>query len=379
MSITVHEVLELEICSTFKVVAGKSGITNKIKKIGILDHETGTLVDDTFSEGQFILTTLFVIKDNISELHELVNKMIILGVSALAIRNVYFKDIPEDVKELANYNAFPIIIYSDVYFEDVFVKIFNAMKEKEEREDLALKIDTILSDNIDKPMIRKIALLINSNFKEINFVTFVKNIENAKYPSLKLISNVENDSADNKIITYNSGYIIIHTFNKNDILDLKEFATRRLERWGFNTEKNIIGISRIYKNLYDISNSIKESLYAYNYALSYEKNISCFQELGVNRLLLPLINNPWVNDYYEEMIGKLINYDTKNDTEYLETAIIFVENNGNIKATAIDLNQHNNTIRYRIEKIYKLLSINEENLINYEDLAIVIRIYNLIK
>lgn len=380
MSITVQEALELEDLKGFQVLAGRTGLTNEIKKVGILDYETKEMIEKNFVEGEFVITTLLIIKDKIEELYEIVEKLIMVGVSGLAIKNIYFNRLPDRVLELANSKSFPILLFSEVYFEDVITSVINAINGKEESLALALKIDNILYSNLNNVMIKRIAHEINSDFREKNMVAFCKRKNSEESMITGSLSRIENDKSFNKynkIIPYKEGYLIINTFENIDLSDLAKFILSRLESLGFTSKQYFIGISNFYERLDELNVSIKESMYAFKYSMIYGRDVSFFNKIGMNKILLPLLDNPWVQRYYDELITPLLIYDRKNDTELLKTAIIYIENNGDIKATAKELFQHNNTIRYRIDRIYKILNRNCDIEHFYEELAVAIRIHNL--
>lgn len=377
MSLTIYEVLQLEICKNFRIVAGIKGLPNTIKRVGILDHETGELVYETFTEGQFVLTTLYVIKDEIHKLHELVSTMINVGVCGLAIRSVYFDNIPEDVINLANDNAFPIMLYNNVYFEDVFAGILTAMQEKDEKKLFELRIDSLLYGNPDNALIKSIALELNSNFKENHIVTYCKLRSPDKAHLHTSISNIKIEDNLTKLIPYKEGYIIVHTFERGNIKQLENIVSQRLLRWFPNSNKYAIGISSIHTKLEDLKESLQESMFALTHAIIYEKEYSNFNNIGVNKLLIPLIDNEWVVKYYDAIINPIKQYDEKNSTELLNTALHYVKNNGSIKATAVELCQHENTIRYRLERINSIIDgvCNKDYF--YEELAIAVRLHNI--
>ncbi|MCK4258227.1 MAG: PucR family transcriptional regulator [Halanaerobiales bacterium] len=380
MTITLKEVLRLEKLKDFKVIAGRTGDCNKIKKVGILDYETKEMIEENFVEGEFVISTLLIIKDKVEELYEIVEKLILVGVSGLAIKNIYFDKLPDDVIELANSKSFPIMIFSEVYFEDVITSILDAISEKEESKILELKIDNILYSNINNVIIKKIAYEINRDFREKHIVVFCKRKDGDETITTGFSIKKENDKLFDKfckIIPYKDGYLIIDTYENIDLNEVTKNILRRLEMLGFSPKHYIMGISGFHEKLEELNFSIKESMYAFKYSMTYKKDISFFDKIGTNKILLPLIDNPWIQKYYDEMITPLLIYDRKNDTELLKTAMIYIENNGDIKATAEELFQHSNTTRYRIDKIYKILSKDYDIEHFYEELAIAIRIHNL--
>jgi len=382
MLITVNEALELDDFKTFKVVAGRNGLENKVLKVGILDWETLEVIEESFEVGEFIISTLLIIKDNADAMYEIVETLIGAKCSGFAVKNIYFNEIPQDVIKLANDHDFPIMIFSDSYFENIITTVLEAIRDKKDSSALALKVDNILYSNLNHVMIKRIAYEINRNFKETNVSVFCQLKEWNGNEPLGIQSGINENGLHNglsRVIPYNDGYLIINTFDDIDPKNLRERLNVRLEMLGFDLKQYRVGVGSIYDKLDELDLSIKESIYAFNHAKKYTREISYFDSLGTNKILMPLIDNPWIQKYYDEMIAPLVIYDKKNDTELMKTATRYIENNGEIKATAVDLVQHDNTIRYRIEKINKILSADREIEHFFEELAMAIRIHNLIK
>jgi DNA-binding PucR family transcriptional regulator len=81
-----------------------------------------------------------------------------------------------------------------------------------------------------------------------------------------------------------------------------------------------------------------------------------FEDVGTYRLLLDI----WERDQdeirtlYEDTIGPVDRYDQANNTQLMETLVVFFRNNENLTQTAADLFAHRHTIRYRLEKIAEI-------------------------
>lgn len=377
MPITVKEALGLDILDGFEVIAGEGGLSKEITHVAVWDYEIGDLIEKNFSRGDFALSTLVAIKDDINGLYDIVKRMIGVGITCLAIKNIYFDYIPKNVIKLANDNDFPLMTFQETYTEDVIVYVNRAILEKKEYENLALIVDNILYDNLNDSRIEQIAHKINVDFKEKNIVAFCKK-KNSKVWEMKSFSNEEIEKSFGKIFPYEGGYLFINTFEKVDPNEIEKIILRRLNWSGFTDKEYVIGIGSLYESLGKLNYSIEESLYAYKYSVTYKKDISFFKDTGINRIILPIMHNPWVMRYYKEMIEPLIVYDEENKTELLDTAVKYVENNGDIKATSDQMFLHGNTVRYRIDRINKIMNENSRVIHFYEELAIAVRIYNLI-
>lgn len=378
MAITVDKALELEILKGFKLIAGKKGLSNKISHVAVWDYETVDLITENFSKDDFALSTLVAIKDNIESLYEFVEKMIEVGISCLAIKDIYVKDIPNDVIKLADKKNFPIMMFSDTYTEDVIVYVNKAIEESQEYENMALMIDSILYKDLNELSIIKMARKIKSDFKEKNIVAFCSK-KSSKPEGMKNFTDKEIEEGFCKVVPYKKGYIFINTFEEGEQKEIDKIISRRLKWFGFTEKEYVIGVSSLYENLSSLNNSIMESLYAFKYSKIYKKNICFFNEIGINKIILPFLDNPWILKYYNQMIQPLIDYDKENETELLKTAVKYIENNGDIKTTSEELFQHSNTVRYRIDKINKILKENCGCEHFYEELAVTVRIYAMLK
>ena len=377
MHLTIGEALELEILDGFKVLAGRKGLSNPILNVAVWDYETGDLIEENFRRGDFVLSSLVAIKDNIGALYENFQLLIDVGISALAIKPIYVDEIPEDVIKLAEKNNIPLMVFIETFTEDIIVEINKAIVEKEGYQKLTMKIDDILFLNLNEDSIRGIARKINPHFMENNMVAFCR--KKSKTKGMINFSKEEVEEIGCKVIPFKNGHLVINTFEKYDSKEIGKTMFRRLEWLGFTQKDYVIGVSGLYERLGNLNYSINESLYAFRYAKIYKRDISFFNDIGINRIILPIMDNPWVMKYYNGMVEPLLAYDRENETELLKTAIIYIENNGDIKATAEELFQHGNTIRYRLDRINKIVSENFNCEHFYEELAVMVRIYRMLK
>lgn len=377
MHLSIGEALELEILDGFKVLAGKKGFSNPILNVAVWDYETGDLIDENFRRGDFVLSTLVAIKDNIGALYENFQRLADVGISALAIKPIYIDVIPEEVVKLAEKKNITLMVFEETFTEDIIVEINKAIVEKEGYQKLTMKIDDILFLNLNEDSIRGIARKINPHFMENNMVAFCRKKSKAK--GMINFSKEEVEEIGCKVIPFKNGHLVINTFEKHDRKEISKTMFRRLEWLGFTQKDYVIGVSGLYERLGNLNYSINESLYAFRYAKIYKRDISFFNDIGINRIILPIMDNPWVMKYYNGMVEPLLEYDRDNETELLKTAIVYIENNGDIKATAEELFQHGNTIRYRLDRINKIVSENFNCEHFYEELAVMVRIYRMLK
>jgi DNA-binding PucR family transcriptional regulator len=81
-----------------------------------------------------------------------------------------------------------------------------------------------------------------------------------------------------------------------------------------------------------------------------------FEDTGAYRLLLPAMSDDpgELERFYAETIEPLAVYDEQYETELVATLEAYLENDGNVAATAQQMFTHRHTIRYRLERVREL-------------------------
>ena len=187
------------------------------------------------------------------------------------------------------------------------------------------------------------------------------------------------------IINQSDSFVVLYKSNKvkNESKDKKE-----LENFCHKTKSSIkqqishitvsIGIGNLYKGIDGLKKSYKEAFKA----LSMGKNIygqnkiTRYDDLGIYRVIAKLNDDPDLIDFYEEVIGSLVN-NPKNE-ELVDTVESIIKNFGNKTAAAKELCIHRNTLNYRIKKIEKILEVDLDNPENYLNLYMALKIKQLL-
>lgn len=376
MPITIKEALKLKSLAHFKLIAGYEGIMRNIEKMGILEYETHENIEEKFGVGDFVITSLFAFKDNPQMAVAAIKSLIRTGVEGLAVKNVYYDDLSDEIKNIADENAFPIFIFGqDVFFEDIITDVMNAIKEKNDDEILSTKVYSILHGNLSKMMIRRLAYEINSSFKETIITAYCKEKMGIQKKAKSLFAFKMDENMTGSVVKLAKDILIIYSFEENKDQGIMEKVLNHIRELDSAYH---IGMSEIHNHLDELDICIKESMYACQAGKINDRDITYFKDIGIYKLLIPVANNPWMLRYHDDMIHPIVIYDKKYNTHLLDTAIQYVENNGDIKETAKALYQHGNTIRYRLSKIKEILDMDHEDANFYEQLSIAIRIYKML-
>lgn len=134
---------------------------------------------------------------------------------------------------------------------------------------------------------------------------------------------------------------------------------------GIGTEAGCIkDIHKSYRNAYTAYQLTKTTI---------QKNILSYEELGVYKILSDVKETGIYPEYIQEILGKLIEYDENNSTDYVRILEAYFDNECSIVHTAQALFCHKNTLAYKINKIKEILGY--DILLNENRMKIMLSFY----
>ena len=117
------------------------------------------------------------------------------------------------------------------------------------------------------------------------------------------------------------------------------------------------GVGTAYEYIEDFKKSYQEAknALASSKIVAKEQKVYFYENLGIYSLIAQISNGKFLDDYIESRIGKLIKADQMQEGELCETLETYLEHNCNANAAAEALFIHRNTMRYRMDKIKRIL------------------------
>ena len=114
--------------------------------------------------------------------------------------------------------------------------------------------------------------------------------------------------------------------------------------------------SRLAADAADLYRAGQEARLAANVGEAEGERLLAFEDTGAYRLLLPAMSEDpaELERFYSETVEPLVAYDEQYETELVTTVETYLENDGNVAATAQQLFTHRHTIRYRLERAREL-------------------------
>jgi len=375
----ISDVLKMSEFKGFRRITNSTGKTNILKNIGIHDYESIEQIPFSFGKGDFVLTTLFVCKDSVEEVEIYINALLDAGIAGLAIKEVFYKEIPKSCIIRADELDIPILFYpTEVYAEDIIVGIKNLINSSNKYSDFQLKIDKLLKGEMGSAELGELMAEVNKvSFKHTAVLYGLQKDREERVlidECKALESMIDAMPIKNEIYMglYKDGLMFFLNYDEAPKGSSLLKSTLNL----IDKENYYLGYQLNDSNKYDIKNTIDRGLIAAEVSSIEGMEICSYDNIGVYKMLLPKVKNIGLFKQCEEYISLINEHDKQYNSYFMETAEVFIDNEGDILETSKKLHQHPNTIRYRINKLKELLS---ENGNGYIELYLTMKVYKINK
>jgi purine catabolism regulator len=141
------------------------------------------------------------------------------------------------------------------------------------------------------------------------------------------------------------------------------------------------GVGRDVKRPADVQPSQREAAQALAVAqqlLGGQRTVE-YSRLGIERLLIHLLDNPALEQFGRDVLADLMAYDELHHGELVRTLEVFLSCNGNHVRAAQRLHLHRNTLLYRLERAREILGRELEDAETRLTLQVALRIRGLIE
>lgn len=373
--LTVMELISFPLFRNFRLASGYGGLYNQVSGTGIFEWESSDEVEKNFERGEFVVTTLSLARSDAALAESSLRILIDQKVSAIAVKDIYFHDLSEELKAYSDARRVPVFFFSETFFDDIIYTIKNTLVTQRRDFNLDEQVDFLLDDIHSAEQKKRKAREINPFFHSVIICCYGTPKISSRQKTWKA-PQLDPEESVYSVIDYRRGILVIFTA-KEPASEAESRLYRFLEKSGLSKNLKGIGVSSPARGLENMGTAIRESLYAFHSGgHAGREGLVRFQDTGLNQILLPLADSPWIKRYYDGMLSKLTDYDTKHGSRLVETLLEYAENNGDMNITAQKLFQHSNTIRYRINKIRQLLNL-EDSAGSFAQLVVLVQLHRI--
>jgi len=389
MSISVKDILKLNSLKKINVVGGHAGLEKYIEWIYVAECFENPLEGIKWLQGgEIIIITGVGIKGNMDILLDLISGISEKNGAGLIVNiGPYIKSISDEVIKLADKLGLPLLTLPwEVKLVEVSKEISNAIiLSRIEENSLTHFLSNILfgDGKLDGNAIEKAAYFgydLSGEccicFIDIDgFERFLKSnnlydevsISKIKITFRKIVQDILEKHALKIPIIDKEDEVILFSKCEENYMNRLNKALKEIQQ---EIKKRInglsvsIGIGNSYSDLKMMKQSLNEAEIAINSAKcqGLDDTITKYKDIGIYGLLFSIENKNVLKNYYQDVLGLIIENDNKNkDISFIQILETYLNENCNITVAAEKLFLHRNTLKYRIKKIEELLDCDLHN------------------
>lgn len=371
-----------QIRSGMKLVAGEKGLNRTIRWIYFADcvqclSEDFNLADFIHGE-ELVIVTNESLTDNEEKIVDMIRVMEEKSIAAFVINE---GQISQRVVDYCNAIELPLYELSvELHLIDLSQIVCKALVEEEIRMNSRERIlSTILySDHLDVEDVVEQANYLGVNLSG-KFRVFVLRIHELKslspkgmdegqwmelreYIKKRIKSEFRSYGLERILMMAQSEWIAAlipaELFSNDLLMTILNNMITKIESSYHITVKAGVGIGYEYIEEFKKSFQEAKNALAISRIASCDDRICFYESLGIYSVITQISNGKFLDDYVESRIGQLMKADQMQEGGLCETLECYLDHNCNVNATAEALYIHRNTMRYRMDKIKRILDGN---------------------
>ena len=375
MTVLCQDILQLESLKKAKLIGGAKGLNRVVRWIHVIDIPD---VTKWVHEGDIVATTCINLNSEIIKWEEYIKQLNNKKLAALIINiGPYIPYVPEFVNKMADEMSFPIFTLPwEVKLADVTKEISKILVKDQLAEDNSTDFDSFLQFIVKERKSLTGKNFENSHTKKVHQVVVFKivrwllgatshigskevDVGYAKLLLQRLIQDVASLSA--KLMVNEDHVIAIISHASGNEID--PFITTIVEKIGKNGIEVQAGMGSNYVDLAELGKSYEQGEFSLKcgVVLAQRNNVFNYKKLGILKLLFDGRDYQELAEYYQEILGQLVEYDRNFESNLIESVRIFLDENGNGIKASKKLYVHRNTLRYRIQRAEEILGLDFAN------------------
>lgn len=361
MAVTLRRLLEHVEDQNVKVLAGGRNLDRLVR----WTHMVESTEISTFLEGQEVAFTTGVALKSPGELMDVVRSIAEHRASGIIINlGPYIKEVPDKIIEYCEEEGIPLMTAPWQSMMAHIMQIFTMKITESDKENLELS--SAVKNAIffpDQEELYMPALERYHYSPEWSYCTAMIEIlrgaghldydrrkKLVKYVESQLIYEFKN------VIIFELEKRIVIVFSKRMEKEIKEAAERIVKNCRSmlsKGEKIFIGIGQKTKSMKCISKSYyqAENVLKLQISRNHADEVKGYRGLGLYKLLLCMDDQEIVKEYYQDVLGKLLQYDEAHGGDCCKVLYTYLKYSGSVKETADELFVHRNTVNKKINKI----------------------------
>lgn len=372
MFISLKSVVDSQEFKDVKILAGKDGLYRNITSISVNDLKTEFMSPETIETGDLFITSLhqYAGEENPEAAAGYVQTLIDHNCSGLIVvtpDNLRF--ITGDIIRKCDEARFPLLYFSEAKkYSDIMKTVNKYIAIEIYNSSRIFRLQKVLSEKLSEEEILAILDSLESNIQTcISVIAFTGKAASEilkKEFEVNALASSRDAFVDCNYIKY---YII--SARTPELLSRHMNSTKDKIKEYYNV--SAMGISGVYEKR-KFKKALVEAANANKIARATNVTEFYFPRVSSYNIIASTADTEEAKEYYESVLSILNEHTSpQHREEVIETVIAFVNNKGDFKLTAKSINQHENTVRYRLNRLRSWLDMEDDGIAFYETVSLI--------
>lgn len=366
------------------LIAGAGGMARKIVEAGTLDYEMDPTLKEKFYHTNFgphmlVVTTFLYARENPYLIMDAVKYLVAKETAGLVIKNVYHLPIHESVIRYADAKNYPIFVLDsqNIYTDRLVYEVIRNSRRMQGIGALTDETQAILRQELSEEQLRQKVLAMIPSIQEQYFAVYLQfdNLfdETAFADCYKAYEQSDLFAPENRFVYFDTGAFFIFSHESIKAFHQEKSLAHIVETLSADNAPLAAGISDIHLKLSEFRIALNEARYAAAQTNPGER-FKRYGDLGVYRAILPFACSAELSHFADEVLDPVLDYDIENNATLLATLTGYVLAGCSFKDAASALSQHENTVRYRMDKVADITGLNYKEHDQLEVLSLAVKI-----
>lgn len=370
VDISLRELFRDSVFDRAEILAGKSGLSRRCQRVSVFDcpYHEALLAQGIIKPGDLFLSVLEQFQDGRGDLMGFARGLVSYRSAGLLILPTGAAEVlTRQVLDYFDQNDFPVIgLKANISYGDIMAAINSRLRSGDRNEINLSRLNRILRGGIGESEKRQLLLSINPEFTGLIRSIYVKGEFRSPWFSARLSEDYA--YLQGSSILFGEKTIIL--LSGTDQKQLKTNSNMIASQLGRYFEDYHIGFSRIHP-LGEIAEVLREGELTVKVSTALQVLQQAYDPLLSQQLMFSLQDSTEAQDFYQAYVETIAGGLSENMLqEYLRTVELFVAHKGNYAQLAQELNQHINTVRYRINRVRQILNMEDDTIRFYETISI---------
>lgn len=374
MAVTVSDLLKLAVFQNARILFGKEGENRVINRISVFDCPVEPDDAEIIHVGDAFISGLLQFVGNPFAVVEFIQFLYRMDSSCLFITDENIQMFDEAVSLQLSQIPYPVICLSkQLSYAEILEAVNTKLLFHNYYMVSEMALDKILYSPIGGQDFCECIYRLNAGFKSFIAVLSIDCVQEQRVIIAGLSPLLRRSDL---LIPYKRHYIFLISDAEQKLLTRRiVFLKGKLA--ALFTDLNC-GISPVYE-LYDMKEAVLEADFMLEKSVVLQKEFCESGSFDAFDVLLACRRDKNIMKYYYRLYDAVNSYDRDGHLELLKTIQEFVFCKGSYRETAIRLSQHENTIRYRLNKLRSHLCMDDDEIVFHETISIFVKLHLLLE